>query len=100
TGHVWGDRYDAHALSTPREVREALVYVLLNWKKHDDDAKGHDPCSSAAWFDGWKVPLPTPEGDSPVLPAQSTLARTGWRRYGLIALNERPAKTLKGEYDG
>jgi REP-associated tyrosine transposase len=100
-GHVWGDRYDAHALVTPREVRDGFVYVLMNWKKHEEEAKGHDPCSSAAWFDGWKSPPPPPpEGEPPVLPAQSSLARTGWRRYGLIALGERPLKTLKGEFDG
>ena len=29
-GRVWGDRYHARALRTPREVRNALVYVLQN----------------------------------------------------------------------
>ena len=29
-GPVWGDRYHARALSTPRAVRHALVYVLMN----------------------------------------------------------------------
>src|SRR5207249_5379538 len=33
-GRVWGDRYHARALRTPREVRNALVYVLQNWRKH------------------------------------------------------------------
>jgi REP element-mobilizing transposase RayT len=99
-GHVWGDRYDAHALTTPREVRNALVYVLMNWKKHEEETKGHDPFSSAAWFDGWKVPPAPIEGDPPVLPPQSTLARSGWRRYGLLLASERPVKTLKGEFDG
>src|SRR6185369_3488108 len=33
-GRVWGDRYHARALATPREVRNALVYVLANWRKH------------------------------------------------------------------
>jgi len=98
-GHVWGDRYDAHALSTPREVRDALVYVLLNWKKHEEGAKGHDPFSSAAWFDGWKAPPSPPESESPVLPPVSSLVRTAWRRYGPLSTSERPLKTLKGEYD-
>ena len=29
-GAVWGDRYHARALATPRAVRHALVYVLMN----------------------------------------------------------------------
>jgi REP element-mobilizing transposase RayT len=99
-GHVWGDRYSAHMLSTPREVRDGFVYVLSNWKKHVAGAKGFDPCSSSAWFDGWKSPPPPLEGESPVLPSQTTLARIGWRRFGLVSASERPAKTLKGEFDG
>jgi hypothetical protein len=35
-GRVFVDRYHAHALLTPREVRAALVYVLQNWAKHGD----------------------------------------------------------------
>jgi REP-associated tyrosine transposase len=30
SGAVWADRYHARSLSTPREVRNALVYVLNN----------------------------------------------------------------------
>ena len=33
-GSVWADRYHAHVLKTPREVRNALVYVLNNVRKH------------------------------------------------------------------
>ena len=29
-----GGRYHARPLRTPREVRNALVYVLQNWRKH------------------------------------------------------------------
>jgi hypothetical protein len=31
-GRVWSDRYHARALATPREVRNALVYVLQNFR--------------------------------------------------------------------
>jgi len=34
TGRVGGDRYHARVLKTPREVRNALVYVLQNAQKH------------------------------------------------------------------
>ena len=33
-GRVFTDRYHCRALRTPREVRNALVYVLLNGRKH------------------------------------------------------------------
>ena len=33
-GAVFGDRYHAHVLKTPRETRSALLYVLQNWAKH------------------------------------------------------------------
>ena len=36
SGDVWGDRYHARALGTPREVRNGLLYVLLNFRKHSD----------------------------------------------------------------
>jgi REP element-mobilizing transposase RayT len=56
TGHrgpIWADRYYAHELRSPREYRNALSYVLNNWKKHVRGAGGMDPCSSAPWFSGW-----------------------------------------------
>jgi REP element-mobilizing transposase RayT len=91
-GNVWSDRYHARAMSTPREVRHALVYVLMNWRKHVPRARGLDPCSSASLFDGWKVPPASrpPDRISPVRPAESWLARTGWRHHGHISLGERP----------
>jgi putative transposase len=95
TGSVWNDRYHARALSTPREVRHGLVYVLMNFRKHlRHQPRGVDPCSSAAWFDGFRGPLPDqapPAGDLPVAPSQTWLGSVGWRRHGLIGLYERPA---------
>jgi REP element-mobilizing transposase RayT len=52
-GPVWADRYHARELRSPREVRNALAYVLNNWKKHVPGASDMDPCSSAPWFSGW-----------------------------------------------
>lgn len=53
-GRVWADRFHARLLRTPREVRNALVYVLQNIRKHLRGARGLDPLSSARWFDGWR----------------------------------------------
>jgi putative transposase len=54
-GPVWADRYFAHELRSPREYRNALCYVLHNWKKHVRGAGGMDECSSAPWFWGWSA---------------------------------------------
>src|SRR2546425_2294179 len=44
-GAVWGDRYHARALTTPRAVRHALVYVLM---KHCGGEPGLDPRRAAS----------------------------------------------------
>jgi REP element-mobilizing transposase RayT len=89
-GRVWADRYHARMLRTPREVRNALVYVLANVKKHVRGARGIDPCSSARWFDGWRRTAATTEEPPPVAPPRTWLAGVGWRRRGLIDVDEAP----------
>jgi REP element-mobilizing transposase RayT len=98
-GKVWGDRYHARALRTPREVRNGIVYVLMNWKKHVASAAGFDPCSSARSFEGWKAgSAPWPRSRAPDVPPleapQTWLVRLGWKRRGLIDATERPAASL------
>ena len=88
-GSVWADRFHARDLTTPREVRNALVYVLSNLKKHVRAARGLDPCSSAAWFSGWAL-ASAPRGASPLATARTWLARVGWRRWGPIGADETP----------
>lgn len=103
-GALFAHRYHARALRTPREVRSALRYVLLN-ARHHAAQRGHhlasrwlDPCSSAPWFDGWREPV---RADAPWLtalarapcpcaPARTWLLTTGWRRHGLLARDEVP----------
>ncbi len=91
-GSVWADRYHARALTTPREVRAALVYVLMNHRKHEGVGGPVDRCSSAPWFTGWQVlagRLPAAVL-APVAAAHTWLLRVGWRRHGLLRLTERP----------
>jgi hypothetical protein len=54
-GRFWADRWHGRALTSPRQVRTALVYVLANFRKHARRrlGPGIDPFSSGAWFDGW-----------------------------------------------
>ena len=91
-GSVWDDRYHGRELRTPREVRNAIAYVLLNWKKHVREARSTvDRCSSGAWFDGWRNVAPAERVACPVVSAHTWLVRVGWRRYGLLRLDEAPA---------
>ena len=94
-GNVWSERYHSRALKTPREVRNGIVYVLMNRQKHGSNAAAFDPCSSASLFDGWRMPPSlAPPRDSierkPVEPAATWLLRSGWKRHGLIGFHERP----------
>jgi hypothetical protein len=96
-GHVFGDRYHARILRTPREVRNALAYVLNNARRHAQQLgrsyppRWVDPFSSATAFDGWRDPPDADRGPPlPILPARVWLLKVGWRRHGLIALDEVP----------
>jgi REP element-mobilizing transposase RayT len=112
-GPLWADRWHGRALRTPREVRNALVYVLANFRKHGRAAQstGIDPYSSGVWFDGWRSWRPAsgvappyaeragwlavhqgpdPANREAVGRARTWLARVGWRRCGLLRLDERP----------
>jgi REP element-mobilizing transposase RayT len=91
-GRLFADRYHARALSTPRAVRYALRYVLLNARKHHGTPGGTarvarpssvehgattvpfgfiDSRSSAPWFSGFRRPGELAFG--------VTEARTEWR---------------------
>ena len=96
-GRVVSDRFHDRILKTPREVRNALGYVLKNAKKHGLRYKSHlDPKSSSAWFDGWRErragrrPLDT---KAPVTAPHTWLLKKAWRRHGLLPLTFTPGAT-------
>ena len=104
TGSVFAERYSARELKSPREVRNARAYVMLNARRHDaqrglDWEEGEvDPYSSWAWFDGWRdcpkmlveEARAGSEAEQPVEEARSWLLREGWRRHGLVRVDEVP----------
>jgi putative transposase len=122
-GSFWGDRWHGRALRTPREVRNVLVYVLANFRKHarHNLRAGLDPYSSAEWFDGWRewqpdsgVPPPLAEPRSwgssaraneekaeprltPVVRSCTWLVTVGWKRHGLLRLEEGPLTDNRAE---
>src|SRR5687767_4964895 len=62
-GKVFADRYHDRVLTSPREVRNALRYVLANGKKHAAEGRevavhaAIDTFTSAPWFDGFREPV-------------------------------------------
>jgi REP element-mobilizing transposase RayT len=105
-GKVFAQRFHARALTTPREVRNARAYVLLNARRHAAQQgrafprRWVDPFSSWAHCDGWRdcpkawidEARDGPEKSPPVAPAESWLLRAGWRRHGLIRIAEVPGR--------
>ena len=98
TGRVLDGRYHHRVLRTPREVRRALAYVLLNARRHlrkrGSTASGVrlDPASSARWFDGWRRQAAgsasEPSAHPEVARPRTWLLRVGWRRHGLMDPDE------------
>ena len=97
-GKLFATRFHCRALMSPRDVRNVLRYVLLNRRHHDKttrfDREWIDPCSSAAWFDGWCAPI-RGRGELLAMPPPTVRARTwllaiGWRRRGLLRFDEAP----------
>jgi REP element-mobilizing transposase RayT len=96
-GRVVADRYHARALTSPRQVRHALCYVLNNWRHHREhpgQPDAFDFYSSALAFDGWAVcgrrGLPADAELLPTAVARTWLLTRGWRRHRLIAATEVP----------
>ena len=110
TGKVLADRYHHRVLKSPRQVRNAIAYVLLNARRHAAKriaklrkvglknvaplgrARGVDSCSSGRWFEGWRSGVPArPVTKPPVAEPRTWFLRKGWRLHGLIDPNEVPA---------
>ncbi|HEX6813148.1 MAG TPA: hypothetical protein VF384_16110 [Planctomycetota bacterium] len=99
-GSVFADRYHDRILTTPREVRNAIRYVLANGKKHAAEGREIsvpgpiDTFTSAAWFDGFRETV-TVRGieaiPRPVTDARTWMLTIGWRRHGLLSVHEVPA---------
>lgn len=96
TGPVFVERFHLRSLRTPLEVRRALVYVLLNARKHDVRFEGaFDPCSSASEFEGWRdrAPEKPRDGERALAAPETWLLAHGWRHHGPIAVDELDARS-------
>jgi REP element-mobilizing transposase RayT len=91
-GRLFAERYHDRILRTPREVRNALGYVLNNAIHHGVRLlRGElDPFSSGPWFDGWRRRVRASErSPNPLSRARTWLLSTGWSRAGPIELEVR-----------
>jgi REP element-mobilizing transposase RayT len=98
-GSVFRDRYYAEIITSPRQARHALSYVLNNWRKHEEDQRlpmsawKVDWFSTAAMFPGWAEYKPYDEEPflwrgvetyDPLVVYQprTWLLREGWKKNG------------------
>lgn len=105
-GQVFADRYHVEVITSPKQARHALRYVLNNWRKHGEDQQGLastwrvDPFSSGISFPDWReledkaLMWPIRETYDPlvVFRPQSWLLREGWKIHGLIDTHEVPTQ--------
>lgn len=107
-GAAFADRYRARALTSPRQVRDALTYVLCDYRHHAAQEGRRisrwwiDPCSSGWYFPGWRGRdgravrgAWSNDRSAPRLaPAGTWLLRIGWRKAGLIDVHGDARPTL------
>jgi REP element-mobilizing transposase RayT len=88
-GRVFQGRFHLHELKMPREVRNAILYVIFNHAKHCRMPRFADAFSSAFSFDELRRYVRSP-GEPPrwqdelnrvLSPAKSWLQRIGWKRF-------------------
>jgi REP element-mobilizing transposase RayT len=105
-GAVFPDRYHAEIITSPRQARHAISYVLNNWHKHEEDRAPFartwkiDPYSSGVTFPDWKERIDEPflwrgpQTYDPLVVYQprTWLLREGWKKHGLVSYNERPSE--------
>ena len=103
-GKVFAFRYHASQIKTASYARNALSYVLNNWRRHREDFYDGasrkallDELSSAISFTGWTVRFAKPPPDHEPLPVsrpRTQLLREDWKRFGLIRPDECPGPIL------
>jgi REP element-mobilizing transposase RayT len=102
-GKVFAYRYHATQITTSRQARSCLAYVLNNWRHHRQDLASIraseaalDPYSSGISFTGWRgaprYRIPPSYTPLPVSAAQTDLLDHSWRRHGTIDVFHTPGR--------
>ncbi|HTJ47648.1 MAG TPA: transposase [Kofleriaceae bacterium] len=90
-GDVFAFRYHATALTNPTQVRNAVSYIVNNWRHHGCDrhvAWRTDPYSSAHAIAEWRVPRHPDQ--LPVVSPTTWLLREGYKRGDPIGPDDVP----------
>jgi putative transposase len=94
-GSIFSERYHDREISTPKEARTVLLYMVGNYRKHAAQSgrclppRWVDPFSSARQLDGWNQRVRLEPGV--VASPQSWLLRVGWRRHGRLDAHAIPS---------
>lgn len=86
-GKVFAYRYHATPIRTPRQARNALRYVLNNWRHHQNSASAYDqldPYATGYAFSGWSRETGWYENWAgiPSMAPETWLLNVGWQRAG------------------
>ena len=107
-------------LTTPRQVKNALLYILNNGRKHRAE-KGLpcetgwlDPCATGVYFEHWgeqvsgitawqswvrqlDEKLGPEAGPRSIVAPRSWLLRTGWHKHGPLPFEAIPGAAMAGK---
>jgi REP element-mobilizing transposase RayT len=103
-GIVFADRYHATPITSVRQLRNVLCYVMNNWRHHAQSTRNDvglyegrlDPYSSAIWFEGWKerttseIHVPADYDPPPRTEPRTWMLKSGWRLAPPISCWEIP----------
>jgi REP element-mobilizing transposase RayT len=103
-GSVFKERFHMVVISTPRQMRNALRYVLRNDVHHKLNLRTLDPCSSAPSFNGWQqlqgsTRQRAAAANCVSAKPQTWLLRVGWQKTNgqrrLLSTAARPTLALE-----
>jgi len=103
-GKVFGDRYHLEVIRSPTQARNAISYVLNNWRHHNEDRYGVaatwlvDAFSTGILFpdwierqdEPWMWPMRETYDPLVVFRPRSWLLAEGWKLAGTISYREVP----------
>src|SRR4029078_2886617 len=102
SGQVFADRYHVRPITSLRQARNCVSYVLHNWRHHKGEPGAAlfdgklDPYSSAIWFPFWKerttptIHIPADYDPPTMCRARTWILTEGLKRVAPISVWEVP----------
>ena len=118
-GRLIEERYHVTRLTTPQQVKNALLYILNNGRKHRAErglpceADWLDPCATGVYFEHWREQasgiaawqswvrqldetLGPKAGPRSIVAPRSWLLKIGWHKHGPLPLAAIPGQGSRG----